>query len=335
MMVDLGKKPVILAVDDASDTLGMLSAVLESADMTALVASDAESAISLMSRITPDLILMDASMPRMDGFEATRAIKSRETLAHIPVVFMTGLSEPENVVKGFEAGGVDYITKPIVPQVMLARVRAHLANARLAQSARRALDASGPPLMAVNREGHVQWVTPEGLKLLDETTDEWRNRLAPVLAAIIQGKKDNVRLKQTREGTVFASFIGDSQPGEFLIRLKDANAPTKEKVCVLLREARAIPRIGKGIEDNQAVGRVGLPPVVDKVGSDKAGSAGDQKIHRGAMCSMRRGEITRKIPAHFALASSGAARMERASKFLSEKKPLRESPSCRLIPSSL
>ncbi len=254
MMVDLGKKPVILAVDDASDTLGMLSAVLESADMTALVASDAESAISLMSRITPDLILMDASMPRMDGFEATRAIKSRETLAHIPVVFMTGLSEPENVVKGFEAGGVDYITKPIVPQVMLARVRAHLANARLAQSARRALDASGPPLMAVNREGHVQWVTPEGLKLLDETTDEWRNRLAPVLAAIIQGKKDNVRLKQTREGMVFASFIGDSQPGEFLIRLKDANAPSEaailKRVFTLTdREAEVLGWLAKGKSD--------------------------------------------------------------------------------------
>ena len=167
---------------------------------------------------------------------------------------MTGLSEPENVVKGFEAGGVDYITKPIVPQVMLARVRAHLANARLAQSARRALDASGPPLMAVNREGHVQWVTPEGLKLLDETTDEWRNRLAPVLAAIIQGKKDNVRLKQTREGTVFASFIGDSQPGEFLIRLKDANAPSEaailKRVFTLTdREAEVLGWLAKGKSD--------------------------------------------------------------------------------------
>src|SRR6218665_1730307 len=147
-----GKKPVILAVDDASDTLGMLSAVLEAADMTTLVASDAESALSLLTHITPDLILMDAIMPRMDGFEATRAIKARETCAHIPVVFMTGLAEPENVVKGFDAGGVDYITKPIVPEVMLARVRAHLANARLAQSARRALDVSGSPLMAVNGE---------------------------------------------------------------------------------------------------------------------------------------------------------------------------------------
>ncbi len=254
MAPDLGKKPVILAVDDASDTLGMLSAVLEGADMTALVAADAESAISLLSHITPDLILMDASMPRMDGFEATRAIKSRETFAHIPVVFMTGLSGPEDVVKGFEAGGVDYITKPIVPQVMLARVRTHLANARLAQSARRALDASGPPVMAVNRAGQVRWVTPEGLKLLDETTDEWRSRLAPVLAAIIQGKSDNVRLKQTSKGTIFASFIGDSQPGEFLIRLKDANAPTEAAILKTVfaltdREAEVLGWLAKGKAD--------------------------------------------------------------------------------------
>jgi DNA-binding NarL/FixJ family response regulator len=254
MTPEPGKKPVILAVDDASDTLGMLSALLEGADMTALVAADAESAIGLLSHITPDLILMDATMPRMDGFEATRAIKSREAFAHIPVVFMTGLAEPENVVRGFEAGGVDYITKPIVPEVVLARVRAHLASARLAQSARRALDASGPPLMAVNGEGHVQWVTPQGLKLLDETTDEWRNRLAPALAAIIQGKKDNVRLKQTRDGTVFASFIGDSQPGEFLIRLKDANAPSEAAILKKMftltdREAEVLGWLAKGKSD--------------------------------------------------------------------------------------
>lgn len=254
MMAELDKKPVILAVDDASDTLGMLSAVLEGADMTALVASDAEGAFSLLSHITPDLILMDAIMPRMDGFEATRTIKARENFAHIPVVFMTGLSEPENVVKGFEAGGVDYITKPIVPEVMLARVRAHLANSRLAQSARRALDVSGPPLMAVNAEGQVQWVTPEGLRLIDETMDEWRGRLAPVLAAIIQGKSDNVPLKETKAGMIFASFIGGSQPGEFLIKLKDANAPSEaailKKVFALTdREAEVLGWLGKGKSD--------------------------------------------------------------------------------------
>ncbi|RZL05469.1 MAG: response regulator [Rubrivivax sp.] len=164
-MIETPRKPVILAVDDASDTLGMLSAVLEGADMTTLVANDGESALSLLSHIVPDLILMDAVMPRMDGFETTRAIKARENFTHIPIIFMTGLAEPENVVRGFDAGGVDYITKPIVPEVMLARVRTHLANARLTQSARRALDVSGTSLMAVNGGGQVLWVTPRGLPL--------------------------------------------------------------------------------------------------------------------------------------------------------------------------
>lgn len=252
MMSEL--KPVILAVDDASDTLGMLSGVLEGAGMTTLVAADAESALALLDHATPDLILMDAIMPRMDGFEATRAIKAREAWSHIPVVFMTGLSEPENVVKGFEAGGVDYITKPIVPEVMLARVRAHLANARLSQSARRALDVSGSPVMAVNGDGQVQWVTPEGVKMLDDAGEDWRIRLAPVLAGIIQGRSGNVALAQTDSGAVFASFIGEGQNGEFLIRLKDADAPSeaallKKAFALTEREAEVLGWLAKGKSD--------------------------------------------------------------------------------------
>ncbi|HEU0162242.1 MAG TPA: response regulator [Rhizomicrobium sp.] len=251
MTREQGQKPVILAVDDASDTLGMLSAVLEGAGMTALVASDAESALSLLGHIVPDLILMDAIMPRMDGFEATRMLKARENFAHIPVVFMTGLAEPENVVKGFEAGGVDYITKPIVPAVMLARVRAHLATARLAQSARRALDMSGSTVMAASPEGEILWVTPEGLKLLDDAAEDWRNRLAPVLAGIIQDRSGNVALKETREGMIVASFLGESQAGEFLLKLKDANAPSdaavlKKSFALTDREAEVLGWLSKG-----------------------------------------------------------------------------------------
>jgi DNA-binding response OmpR family regulator len=130
------RKPVILAVDDAVDTLSMMSAILEKAGMTALVAQDGKSALALLEHALPDLILMDAMMPRMDGFAAARTLKGDARFAHIPVIFLTGLAEPENVVKGFDSGGVDYITKPIVPEVMLARVRAHLSNARLTQSAR-------------------------------------------------------------------------------------------------------------------------------------------------------------------------------------------------------
>ena len=79
---------------------------------------------------------------------------------------MTGLSETEHIIKGLEAGGVDYITKPIVPDELLARIRVHLANARLAHSARAALDAFGRFLLATSHTGRVLWYTPQAAKLL-------------------------------------------------------------------------------------------------------------------------------------------------------------------------
>ena len=79
-------------------------------------------ALTLVERITPDIILMDAVMPGMDGFETCRRLKANAALAHVPVIFMTGLAEPEHIVEGLEAGGVDYVTKPIVLDVLLAIV---------------------------------------------------------------------------------------------------------------------------------------------------------------------------------------------------------------------
>src|SRR3984893_11553325 len=81
---------------------------------------------------------------------------------------MTGLAETEHIVHGLEAGGVDYVTKPIVIEEVLARIRVHLANARLTQSARAALDVSGRFLLAVNRQGKIMWATPQAQKLMSD-----------------------------------------------------------------------------------------------------------------------------------------------------------------------
>jgi DNA-binding NarL/FixJ family response regulator len=254
------RKPVILAVDDASDTLSMMSAILEKAGMTALVAGDGKNALALLEHALPDLILMDAMMPRMDGFDAARAIKADARFAHIPVIFLTGLTETENVVKGFDAGGVDYITKPIVPEVMLARVRAHLSNARLAQSARRALDMSGTPLLATNAQGKVLWVTPKGVERLG--SGEWRDAIAATLAGIVAGKLDDVALPVAG---LFASFIGEAQPGEYLLRLKDAGAPSesavlKEVFALTDREAEVLVWIAKGKSNRDAAAILDCSP---------------------------------------------------------------------------
>src|ERR1051325_1597408 len=79
---------------------------------------------------------------------------------------MTGLADTEHIVRGLEAGGVDYVTKPLAVEEMLARIRVRLANARLSQSARAALDVSGRYLLAVNAVGRIMWATPQAQKLL-------------------------------------------------------------------------------------------------------------------------------------------------------------------------
>ena len=123
MPMNATPRSAILVADDSAETLSMLSDVLEGAGFTAFVALRGDRALSIAKQVTPDLILLDALMPGMDGFETCRALKRDPALSRVPVIFMTGLAEPEDVVRGLEAGGVDYVTKPVVPQELLARTR--------------------------------------------------------------------------------------------------------------------------------------------------------------------------------------------------------------------
>ncbi len=116
-------------------------------------------AIEQLALVSPDLILLDAVMPGMDGFATCRALKAGPA-PDVPIIFMTGLDETENVVRGLEAGGVDYLTKPIAPDELVARIRVHVANARRMSSARAALDAAGRALIAVDTDGRIEWHTP-------------------------------------------------------------------------------------------------------------------------------------------------------------------------------
>src|SRR5579872_6461221 len=161
MIAESKKREVALVVDDSPETLRLLTDALDGAGMTVMVAMDGAAALRIVDQITPDIILLDAVMPGMDGFETCRRLKRDTGLSNVPVIFMTGLAETEHIVGGLEAGGVDYVTKPIVIEEMLARIRVHLANARMTQSARAALDVSGRFLLAVNHHGKMVWATPQ------------------------------------------------------------------------------------------------------------------------------------------------------------------------------
>ncbi len=167
MTHDPKRRDVALVIDDSPETLRLLTDALDAAGMTVMVALDGAAAMRIVEQITPDIILLDAVMPGMDGFETCRRLKRDAGLGHVPVIFMTGLAETEHIVRGLDAGGVDYVTKPIAIPEMLARIRVHLVNARLAQSARMALDVSGRFLFAANRQGTIVWATPQAQNCWD------------------------------------------------------------------------------------------------------------------------------------------------------------------------
>src|SRR5262245_30264786 len=169
MANESARRDTILVVDDTPETLGLLTDTLDHAGFTVLIAMDGHGALELLDQITPDLVLMDAVMPGMSGFESCRRIKQEKMLANLPVIFLTGLSESAHVVEGLAAGGVDYVTKPIVVDELLARIRVHLANARAAQGAGEALDDSGRFLFATDRTGKLMWCTPKAKEILADT----------------------------------------------------------------------------------------------------------------------------------------------------------------------
>ena len=152
---------LVLIVDDVPDNLAVLHDALDESGYTVLVATDGASAIARAAQALPDIVLLDALMPGMDGFEVARRLKAGAATAPIPIVFMTALTDTEHVLAAFAAGGVDYVSKPVRPREVVARIAAHLQSARQARQARNALDAFGHASIALRpADGRVLWQTP-------------------------------------------------------------------------------------------------------------------------------------------------------------------------------
>jgi DNA-binding response OmpR family regulator/DNA-binding CsgD family transcriptional regulator len=163
----LVEQPVVLIVDDVPDNVSLLHDAMEQAGYTVLIALDGESALQRATQALPDVILLDARMPGMDGFEVARRLKADAETSHIPIIFMTGLTETEHIEAALAAGGVDYVTKPVKPREVIARMRVHLNAARAQRQARNALDAFGYASITVRlADGKLMWQTPLARELL-------------------------------------------------------------------------------------------------------------------------------------------------------------------------
>lgn len=265
------RRDTVLVVDDTPAALGLLNDMLDAAGYTVLIATDGESALRLVDQITPDLVLMDALMPGLDGFETCRRLKQDGAMAHLPVIFMTGLAETEHVLQGLAAGGVDYVTKPIVVEELLARMRVHLANARVAAGPNAALDASGRFLLATDRVGRIKWCTPKARALLargavGEAGASFDQIPAPMLAQMLALRQESGATCTLQIGGVQleCAMLSPIGPEELLFRLSekrgDDDAAALLQLGVTAREAEVLLWLSRG-KANREIGQIlGISP---------------------------------------------------------------------------
>ncbi|MEQ1404271.1 response regulator transcription factor [Neorhizobium sp. Rsf11] len=262
-------RDIVLLVDDSPEALGFLTEALEGSGFSVLIATSGQAALNIVERITPDLILLDAVMPGMDGFETCRKLKTNAAVAQVPVIFMTGLTETEHVVHALDSGGVDYLTKPINIDELRARIRVHLSNARSAQSARVALDAAGRHLLAVKANGSIRWSTPQATRLINAATGS-DDGLDIVVQRVFawMGERDKpgfardaaFSLADNGQTSLQFSFLGAIGADEYLFRLMAANRRPDDEVLrqhfpLTQRESEVLLWIAKG-KSNRDIGDI-------------------------------------------------------------------------------
>ena len=208
------KKSSILLVDDTTANLEILVAFFTKQGFAVSVAVDGESALEQLKQDQPDLILLDVMMPGIDGFETCRRLKANKETAEIPVIFMTALSETMDKVKGFSLGAVDYVTKPIQHEEVLARVNTHLTL----RSLQRALEGANEQL-----EQRVA-----------ERTSELKSALSEVEQLKSRLHDENIYLQEEiKLSHNFGEIISQSQAMRKILHQVEQVAKTDATVLIL------------------------------------------------------------------------------------------------------
>lgn len=257
-----GRTDTVLVIDDEPDTLRMLTAMLEAAELSVLVATSGAGALDLLAHIVPDLILIDAVMPGLDGFETTVRIKANPAWAGIPVIFMTGLTESEHVVEAFEVGGVDYVRKPVNHMELLARLRAHMAQGRAMNASAASLDATGRQMVATDRNGNLLWCTPGAEEVITRMVPGWSRTATPELPQELRDPVSSLlarrelsgatlRIDQRGAGSLELVVVAQYRENEVLIRLNELNperdvAKLADRLGLTRREAEVLLWVSYG-----------------------------------------------------------------------------------------
>ena len=223
---------VILVVDDSSDTVSMLNDALEQEGFSVLVALSGLQAISICKKIIPDLILLDAIMPDLNGFETCKKIKENPKFESVPVIFMTGLDSQDNVDSSFDSGAVDYIQKPNRIPELCARIRTHIRRSKQLTTSRELLDSAGKVTLAVDSNGSIVWSTPEALSRLEEKginkislISEFPLKIKKWLQSVKEGDITSIKIK---ESTIDLKYDGKKE-NNYLINIVKEKSKIDEK----------------------------------------------------------------------------------------------------------
>ncbi|MEF7615132.1 response regulator transcription factor [Aquincola sp. MAHUQ-54] len=257
---------IVLVVDDAPQSLGPLCTALEEDGYTVLVARDGASALERLGLVVPDAILLDAVMPGLSGFETCRRIKADPALSHIPVIFMTGLSETTHIVEGFDSGGVDYVVKPLRAQEVLARLATHVRNARSVRLAREAVDVAGYGVLVVDAQGRAAWRSPQAAAwLADFFPDSGTAPLAELLRALASPDAQPRECPAPDGRVLTVRPLGPAGLGERMllmqVRTAAAAAPSRLSQAALTpREAEVLSWLAKGKTNRDMAEILGMSP---------------------------------------------------------------------------
>lgn len=291
-----GNRPTILVVDDSSESLRFLTTTLTLAKMTVLAAKSGSAALALLKHASPDLILMDALMPAMDGFETTRQIKADAAHRHLPIIFMTGLTDTNDVVRALDEGAIDYVKKPIVVDELLARIRIHLVNARIAQASQLALDTSGRPVLSVDSAGNLHWLTPMAREIIDRLFSKEPLALdvlpLPIRLAIehlagIAPPAGSCLTIESGQSTLEATFLRRTSADHWLFRLAERREGEEERILaarfkLTSRESEVLLWISRGKQNREISAILGISPrtvnkhleqIFEKMGVENRASA--------------------------------------------------------------
>ncbi len=287
----MNSTPTLLIVDDVPANLAILIDALAREHYRVLLAESGDRAIALAARIRPDLILLDVAMPGLDGFETCRRLKADSALRDIPVIFVTAHSEVADKVEGLAAGGVDYVTKPLEPAEVIARVGVHLELRRLRaelqaeitrreeaeRALRRSLDWA---VLVAAMDGEILFATQRATRLLSEHFGHHEPApLPPALHALLTPASPTLADVATPAGRLrMRRFAEPSDSDCATLLLEDVGlagvarlerlglTPREAEVLFWMAEGKSNPEISLILANTAGTVKKQVQSVLDKLG---------------------------------------------------------------------